>query len=124
VSCAAVIERSDSGGGDVVGFAGDAILAVWPREADDLSGAVVAAASCALEGQRLLDDRPPVEGVLVRARAGIAVGDMWVGIVGGVGDEWRWVVGGPPMGGAGAAAAPARARARVSIRVAAGAALM
>jgi len=103
-----VIERIHSRGGDVVSFAGDAILAVWPREADDLSGAVVAAASCALEGQRLLDARPPVEGVLVRARAGIAVGDMWVGIVGGVGDEWRWVVGGPPMGGAGAAAARAR----------------
>ena len=32
---------------------------------------------------------------------------MWVAIVGGVGDEWRWVVGGPPMGGAGAAAARA-----------------
>jgi hypothetical protein len=39
--------------------------------------------------------------------AGIAIGDMWVAIVGGVGDEWRWVVGGPPMGGAGAAAARA-----------------
>ena len=33
---------------------------------------------------------------------------MWVGVVGGVGDEWRWVVGGPPLGGAGAAAARAR----------------
>ena len=103
-----VIERIHARGGDVVSFAGDAILAVWPREAGDLSDAVVAAATCALEGQRLLEARPPVEGVHVRARAGIAVGDMWVGIVGGVGDEWRWVVGGPPMGGAGAAAARAR----------------
>src|SRR4249919_2106174 len=62
-----VIERIHTRGGDVVSFAGDAILAVWPREADDLPGAVVAAASCALEGQRLLEGRPPVEGVHVRA---------------------------------------------------------
>jgi len=103
-----VIERIHARGGDVVSFAGDAILAVWPRAADDLSAAVASAATCALEGQRLLEARPPVEGVHVRARAGIAVGDMWVGIVGGVDDEWRWVVGGPPMGGAGAAAARAR----------------
>ena len=99
-----VIERIHARGGDVVSFAGDAIIAVWPRAADDLSGAVVAAATAALEGQRLLEARPPVEEVRVRARAGIAVGDLWVGIVGGVGDEWRWVVGGPPMGGAAATA--------------------
>src|SRR4051812_14469772 len=102
-----VIERIHARGGDVVSFAGDAIIAVWTGGAGDLSGAVASAATCALEGQRLLEARPPVEGISVRARAGIAIGDRWVAIVGGVGDEWRWVVGGPPMGGAGAAAARA-----------------
>src|SRR3954447_1458273 len=94
-----VIERIHARGGDVVSFPGDAIIAVWTGAADDLSAAVASAATCALEGQRLLEARPPVEGVSVRARAGIATGDMWVAIVGGVRDEWRWVVGGPPMGG-------------------------
>ena len=95
-----VIERIHARGGDVVSFAGDAILAVWPREADDLSAAVVAAATCALEGQRLLEARPRSR-ASVRARAGIAVGTC-NGIV-GVGDEW---LGGP--GGVPRAAARAR----------------
>ena len=103
-----VIERIDAGGGDVVSFAGDAILAVWPRTADDMANGVIAAATCAIECQLSLEDREPMEGVHVRARAGVAIGRMWVGVVGGVGDEWRWVVGGPPLGGAAAAAARAR----------------
>lgn len=100
-----VIDRIHAHGGDVVNFAGDAILAVWP---DASAEAVVAAATCALESQRTLEARPPIEGVHVRARAGIAIGAIWVGIVGGVGDEWRWVVGGRPLAGAGGAASRAR----------------
>jgi class 3 adenylate cyclase len=42
-----VIERIHARGGDVVHFAGDAILAVWPRASEDLADAVVAAATCA-----------------------------------------------------------------------------
>ena len=64
-----VIERIYARGGDVVSFPGDAIIAVWTRAADDLSSAVASAATCALEGQRLLEARPPVEGSL-RSRPG------------------------------------------------------
>jgi class 3 adenylate cyclase len=103
-----VIERIHAHGGDIVSFAGDAILAVWTAGPDETAAAVTAAAASALESQQTLEARPPVEGVQIRARAGIAMGPIWVGIVGGVRDEWRWVVGGPPMGGAGAAATRAR----------------
>ena len=103
-----VIDRIRAHGGDVVSFAGDAVIAVWPTTPDATAAAVNAAATSALESQRILEARPPVEGVQVRARAGIAIGAIWVGVVGGVRNEWRWVVGGPPLGGAGAAAAHAR----------------
>ena len=103
-----VIDRIRAHGGDVVSFAGDAVIAVWPTTPDATAAAVIAAATSALESQRILEARPPVEGVQVRARAGIAIGAIWVGVVGGVRNEWRWVVGGPPLGGAGAAAAHAR----------------
>jgi class 3 adenylate cyclase/tetratricopeptide (TPR) repeat protein len=102
-----VIDRIRAHGGDVVSFAGDAILAVWPTTPNTTAAAVIAAATSALESQRTLEARPPVQGVHVRARAGIAIGAIWVGVVGGVRDEWRWVVGGPPLGGAGAAASAA-----------------
>ncbi|MEA2537336.1 MAG: hypothetical protein QOF11_1570 [Chloroflexota bacterium] len=102
-----VIDRIRANGGDVVSFAGDAILAVWQATPDATAAAVVAAATAALEGQEILSARPPVERERVRARAGIAIGAIWVGVVGGVRDEWRWVVGGPPFAGAGAAAAHA-----------------
>ena len=110
-SFGAVLGPIRAHGGDVVSFAGDAILAVWRAAtgptADASADTVVAAAASALEGQRALDTRAPVEGVRVRARAGIAAGAMWVAVVGGVRDEWRWVVGGPPLAAAGGAAAKA-----------------
>lgn len=100
-----VIERIRANHGDIVSFAGDAILAVWP---DSSPASVRAATVAALEAQVLLEARPMIEGVEVRARAGIATGEIWVGVVGGVRDEWRWVVGGPPLADAGSAAARAR----------------
>ena len=102
------IDRIHAHGGDVVSFAGDAILAVWPTESDTMASGVVAAAACALEAQRMLESRPAVEDVQIRASAGISIGAIWVGVVGGVRDEWRWVVGGAPLAGAGVAAAHAR----------------
>jgi len=105
VSFGDVIGRIRAHGGDVVSFAGDAILAVWPTAS---ATSIRAAARAAIEAQRLLGARPPMEGVEVRARAGIASGALWVGVVGGVRDEWRWVVGGTPLAAAGVAASRAR----------------
>lgn len=108
-----VIDRVHAHGGDVVSFAGDAIQALWSPPPTvpvptGMRAAVLAAAACALETQATLSSRPPIEDVHVRARAGIAVGGVWIGVVGGVAEEWRWVVGGAPLGDAGMAAARAR----------------
>jgi class 3 adenylate cyclase len=81
-----VIDRIRANGGDIAAFAGDAVIAVWPTGSEPVGTAVAAAAACALESQRILEERPEVEGVRVRARAGIAVGPIWAAVVGGVRD--------------------------------------
>jgi class 3 adenylate cyclase/tetratricopeptide (TPR) repeat protein len=89
-------------GGDVSSFAGDAILAMWP---DGCPRCIRHAAEAALEAQADLERRRPTEDVRIRARAGVAAGDLWVGIVGGHEGAWRWVVGGLPFRAAAAGAA-------------------
>jgi class 3 adenylate cyclase/tetratricopeptide (TPR) repeat protein len=99
-----VIDQILGHGGDIVAFAGDAIQAVWPADDPELSVGVRRAAAAALDAQRALTSRRAMEGVTVQARAGIDVGAMWGNVIGGHGDEWRWVVLGPPLEGAGTAA--------------------
>lgn len=82
-------------GGDVVKFAGDALLAVW--QADDLSEAIMRAAQCALEIQAKLHNYPAAEGVRLSMRLGIGAGEMSVAHIGGVFGRWEFVLSGPAI---------------------------
>jgi predicted ATPase/class 3 adenylate cyclase len=84
-------------GGDVLGFAGDALMAYWPSGPD----AAVSAGWAALEAQRRLaegDHR-------IRLRVGLGAGTIALATVGGEGNRWFLTLGG---------AAPAEAAAMQS----------
>src|SRR5215213_7244117 len=58
-------------GGDVVKFAGDALLALWPAGDEDLAHVTRRAAQCALALQATLHDSSVVEHVRISIRIGL-----------------------------------------------------
>jgi class 3 adenylate cyclase len=84
-------------GGDVVKFAGDAVLALWPAGAGDLATAVQRAAACGLAVQSALPNYQVAEGRRLAVRIGIGAGDVAVAQMGGVGGRWELLVAGPPV---------------------------
>jgi class 3 adenylate cyclase/predicted ATPase len=91
---ATVIER----GGDIVKFAGDAVLVLWPvKEPETLSAAVARAASCALEIQRTLHDYPVADDVRLSLKLAIGAGSVVFATLGGVRSRWEHLVTGPPL---------------------------
>lgn len=86
-------------GGDVVKFAGDALLAVWPEQ-DGLAGnqtrAVHAAARCALEVQRRLHNYD-VQNRRLTLRVGVSAGEFRILHVGGVFSRWEFLLAGSPI---------------------------
>ncbi len=73
-------------GGDVLGFAGDALMAYWPSGTDG----AVSAGWAALEAQRRLaqgDHR-------IKLRVGLGVGTIAMATVGGEGNRWFLTLGG------------------------------
>jgi len=102
----ALVHEVESAGGDVVGFAGDAVMALWSAGDDgvaSLEAAARCAALCALDIQGLqveiegLGARPvgPVEHVRTRVYAG--AGALTTGVVGE--PDWRafYLVAGDPI---------------------------
>ena len=83
-------------GGDVVKFAGDALLAVWLAE-DSLPTATLQAAQCGLAVQAKLHNYATAEGVSLSMRLGIGAGEVSVVHVGGVFERWEFVLGGAPI---------------------------
>jgi class 3 adenylate cyclase/tetratricopeptide (TPR) repeat protein len=85
-------------GGEVIDFAGDALLAIWPVANEDLRIITIRAAQCGLAMQRMLEDYSTVEGVRVLSlRVGVGVGDMATAHLGGVYGRWKFVVVGTPI---------------------------
>lgn len=87
-----------SHGGEVIAFAGDALVAVFI--ADDeaaLSDAVLASATCAVTIQRELDGYAAAEGVRLRLRLGIGAGQLFGVHVGGVAQKWFYVLAGDAL---------------------------
>ena len=96
-------------GGDVVKFAGDALLAIWPV-ADGLSPqtpipsiGVRRAAQCGLELQELMKTDPVAAEYGIAMRAGIGVGDCTALQLGGLGGRWELALVGTPLAQVGAA---------------------
>lgn len=92
-------------GGEVVKFAGDALLALWPAQSQpqarhdrrDLALSVRRAAQCALSIQRTMHNHEPVQGCRISLRVGVAAGEVSVSHVGGVFSRWELLVAGVPL---------------------------
>lgn len=88
-------------GGDVVKFAGDAILAVWPTENSaagetsdwDWAARVV---DCALRIREKLHHYK-VEDINLRLKVAVSVGDISLAHVGGVFNRWEFLMVGAPL---------------------------
>lgn len=96
-----LINTVNAHGGDIVKFAGDALLALWYD--DDFSLGVVKAAECALEVQEELQDYAEIADTPLSLKIGIAAGHVFAGQVGGVFDRWEFLVTGEPVVSAGLA---------------------
>jgi class 3 adenylate cyclase/tetratricopeptide (TPR) repeat protein len=83
-------------GGDVVKFAGDALLALWPAD-EDLPAVTAQAARCGLEMQRILHASELAAGTRLSVRVGVGAGQVSAAYLGGVLGRWEFVVGGPAV---------------------------
>lgn len=79
--------------GEIVHFAGDAVLAVWFSGSDDDALPAVSAMHCAEEIRNRLDGRE-VGGHRIRLRSGIGQGAIDVSYVGGVNGRWQYLLSG------------------------------
>lgn len=84
-------------GGDVVVYAGDAMLAIWP--AADASQLAEMTGLAARAARRAQDERieGDGDGEPLRLRASVGCGGLTVLEVGGVEDRWLYLVGGQPL---------------------------
>jgi class 3 adenylate cyclase len=82
-------------GGEIVYLVGDAMLAYWPAENDNLAAAVSAAVTCAdaiCNDRRVLPDSV-TEDVGPALHIGVGAGAIWAGAIGGP-SVWNLIVGG------------------------------
>lgn len=92
-----LIQHITALGGDVVTFAGDALLALWPATDTDLDVMTRRAAQCALVLQELLHHERLATHDCLNVRIGIASGEVRMLHVGGVYERWLWLVTGNPV---------------------------
>ncbi|MEA3208312.1 MAG: hypothetical protein QOE70_1369 [Chthoniobacter sp.] len=84
-------------GGDVMKFAGDALLALWEAADGDLAAATHRAARCALAIQNELHGYAVAEGVRLSIHSGLGAGEIFVSCVGGLLGRWELLVTGTPL---------------------------
>ncbi len=84
-------------GGDVVKFAGDALLAVWNDEAASLGEETLRAAQCALAVQSKLHNYAAAEDVRLSLHLGLGAGEVSTVHIGGVFGRWEFVLTGAPL---------------------------
>jgi class 3 adenylate cyclase len=93
----AMVDVIEAHGGDLVRFAGDAPIVVFPAGSDDgLPDAVARALACAQALQFTMRDLQTADAP-ISIRSGIGAGDLTAAIVGGINDCWEYVVGGDPL---------------------------
>jgi class 3 adenylate cyclase len=92
-----LIELISDRGGDIIKFAGDAMLAIWPAADESLTTATYRAAECSLAILEKLSHYVAGD-VNLTLHIGIAAGDL-IGLhVGGVNGCWQYLVAGQPLG--------------------------
>ncbi len=96
--------------GDIVKFAGDALVAIWatPAMQEDLATVTQRAAQCALAVQAKLQGSRAVEGVSLSLRIGIGAGEVAAVHLGGLFARWELLLAGTPISQIGAAEHQAR----------------
>ncbi len=95
-----LIEVVTAHGGEVVGFAGDALLALWAAEApssDGLSRAVVRAGQCGLAVQEALASFAADADAPLTLVTGMSAGEVTLMFLGGTGGRWELLVAGSPL---------------------------
>jgi len=104
VSFGQLLDTIEMNGGDVVKFAGDALMAVWVVDDDDLAGATRRAAWCALEMHgRMRGFARLVATAPIALRIGVAAGPIDTNHIGGVYGRWEFLITGAPLEQVGAA---------------------
>jgi class 3 adenylate cyclase len=84
-------------GGEVVTFAGDGRLAVWPATDEGLAAATRRAGQCALAVGSALNDYEAVGGHRLSLRMGVGAGEVMALNVGGVAGSWGLLLAGAPV---------------------------
>ncbi|MEM9596827.1 MAG: adenylate/guanylate cyclase domain-containing protein, partial [Acidobacteriota bacterium] len=101
-----LVDRIHQHGGEVLVFAGDAVVALWDggdgldgakTHGDGLDGAAMRAARCGLELQAAMEDLPAELDGGLRLRVGVGAGEVWAAVVGGHDGRWELLVTGPPL---------------------------
>jgi class 3 adenylate cyclase/tetratricopeptide (TPR) repeat protein len=123
VSFGQILDLIDAHGGDVVKFAGDALLAIWPAgphppapsptpgrggdhesEHSDLADSTLRAAQCARAiHERMASFYRLIDSARLGLRIGIAAGDVTIAPIGGVFGRWELLAAGQPLVEVGAA---------------------
>jgi class 3 adenylate cyclase/tetratricopeptide (TPR) repeat protein len=94
----ALVEEIEAQGGDVLAFAGDAVLAYFPaRSEPELAQACAGAARCGLAIQARVPALQPGSGVALECRVSVGAGTLQDFEVGGIGGRWLPLVTGEPI---------------------------
>jgi class 3 adenylate cyclase/tetratricopeptide (TPR) repeat protein len=91
-----LVELVGEHGGEVVKFAGDALLAIWPTDGDT-AGVTAWAARCALAMQQSLQHSELAARMQLSVRIAVGFGQVAVAHLGGVRGRWEVMVGGPAV---------------------------
>ncbi|MEA3208315.1 MAG: hypothetical protein QOE70_1372 [Chthoniobacter sp.] len=84
-------------GGDVIKFAGDALLALWEATDQDPGTATCRAAQCALAVRAALHNYEVSDGTRLSVHSGVGAGEVTMACVGGQLQRWELLVSGPPL---------------------------
>ncbi|XP_075396582.1 adenylate cyclase type 10 [Tenrec ecaudatus] len=82
----AIVEKVLMFGGDILKFAGDALLALWKVERKQLKNIITVVIKCSLEIHGLFDTQLSKEGLDIRVKIGLSAGHISILVIG---DETR-----------------------------------
>ena len=89
-----LIEVITAHGGDIVKFAGDGLLALWPAAESSIATATQRAAQCGLTVQQRLHDYAVADGIRLSVRIGVGAGPTVIYYLGGTDGQWEFLVSG------------------------------
>ena len=94
-----IIDTIELAGGDILKFAGDALLAVWPctNGEVELPGVVAKLVDVSRIMQQELHDFEVAPGIHLSMKLAVGAGDISMVHLGGVFDRWEFVVSGKPL---------------------------